>query len=85
MLVNPFMPLAPKTAWILCHYLSNISNLQKIFEEEMLPEVQPTIILQIFYKFMINSEGCVKSVIGTDSICHGHPLALMCQVNIILF
>ena len=50
---NPIMPVKPKTAWLIWWYLSNKSNFQKIFEEEMFIQNKLTTHLQIFFQFML--------------------------------
>ena len=59
--LNPFMPEAAKAAWLFWNYLSDNSNIQKIFEGEMLIKIQRTTLLQIFCEFVINRKVIFKS------------------------
>ena len=47
-LVNPFVPVAHKTAWYVWEYLSNQRSFQKLFEEEILIRSKPATLHQIF-------------------------------------
>ena len=51
---NPFILVAPKTAWRFWQYLFNKSNFQKIFDEEMLFRKKLATFLQIFFQLKGN-------------------------------
>ena len=69
LVINPFMPLAFKTAWLFWWYLSNKSNFQKIFEGEKLIKVQLTTPLEMFCEFSVYYKVILKSVKGPDGTC----------------
>ena len=60
--VYPFMPVAPRTAWLLWLYLSIKMNFQKIYGEAMLNKIYLTTLLQIFCEFMIHSKVIFESI-----------------------
>ena len=59
-LINPFMPVVPKTAELFYWYLFNKSNFQKIYQGKILIKTQFTTLLQMFCEFMINFEDILK-------------------------
>ena len=65
---NPFIPVAAKTARQFWRYLTNKSNIQKIFEEELFIATLSTTLLQIFCKVMLHSKIIFKSMSGPDDI-----------------
>ena len=54
--LNPFMPVAAKTAWQSCWHLSCKAICRKIFEGEMLGRKLLSTLLQKFFNLMHNSE-----------------------------
>ena len=52
-------------------YLTDKSIIRKTFEGVLLFRTHPTIPLQIFCEFMINSKVISKSIIGADGTCQG--------------
>ena len=67
------MHVALKTAVLFWWYDFNKSNFQKIFEGEMLTEIQPATLLQIFSEFTINSKVIMNSIKGPDDTCQEVP------------
>ena len=63
------MPVASKTAWLFWWHLSTKTNFQKIFEAEMLNEIQLTFLLQIFCEIMINAKVIFKITKSPDKSC----------------
>ena len=68
--LNLLTPVAAKNAWLLLWYLSNnLSNIQKIFEGELLIRTLSKTLLHIFYKFMHHSKIILNSMTGPDDTC----------------
>ena len=75
------MPVAAKTAWQFWWYLSNNSNVWKIFEGELFIQTPFTSLLQIFCKFMLYSEVIFQNVTGPDGTGQVDLQALMGQTG----
>ena len=74
--INPFTPVALKTAWPIWSYLSNKYNFHKIFDgERFLENIQqiPSNSSQV----IINSKVIFKSIVGTDDTCQWELQAWM--------
>ena len=61
------MFVAAKTAWQFWWYLSNQSNLKKIFEGELFIKFLSTTFLQMFCKLMLNFKVIFKSMTAPDN------------------
>ena len=62
------MPVAAKNAGQFRWYLSNKSNIYKIFEGELFIRTPSTTLLQIFRKFVLYSKVILKSLADPDDI-----------------
>ena len=65
---NPFMPAASKTAGQFWGYLSNDSDIKKIFEGELFILTLSSTLFQISCEFMLHFKVISKSLIEPDDI-----------------